>query len=178
MYFTSIPLFIIFALQDLLLTLRTDSGPNMMHQLTPTIILGIIVIYFLILMAVSYYTGKDASNANFFLAGRKSPWYLVAFGMIGASLSGVTFISVPGAVGALPEIINAETGEVTVSKNVSFSYMQVVLGYLLGYLFIAQGFTSFILSLEFNLHLRVSGTAFLAFSLIKQVQLTSCSLVL
>jgi Na+/proline symporter len=66
---------------------------------------------------ISYFTGKNDSNADFFKAGKQSPWYLVAFGMIGASLSGVTFISVPGWV---------ETSE--------FSYMQVVFGYLLGYL--------------------------------------------
>jgi Na+/proline symporter len=71
-------------------------------------------------MVISYFTGKDAGNENFFLAGRQSPWYLVAFGMIGASLSGVTFISVPGWV-----------------EGSQFSYMQMVLGYLLGYLVIA-----------------------------------------
>ena len=64
----------------------------MINQLTPTLILGIIAVYFLLLITVSYYTGRRAGNAEFFLAGRKSPWYLVAIGMIGASLSGVTFI--------------------------------------------------------------------------------------
>ncbi|MCI5083589.1 MAG: sodium:solute symporter [Saprospiraceae bacterium] len=96
----------------------------MIQQLTPAIILGIIALYFLVLIAVSYFTGKDARNENFFLAGRQSHWAVVAFGMIGASLSGVTFISIPGVVGAD-------------GLNQSFSYMQVVLGYLLGYLFIA-----------------------------------------
>ena len=97
----------------------------MIQQLTPAIILGIIVGYFLLLIAVSYFTGKDAGNDNFFLAGRKSPWFLVAFGMIGASLSGVTFISIPGVVGAG-------------GKNMAFSYMQMVFGYLLGYIVIAN----------------------------------------
>ncbi|MFK8104983.1 MAG: sodium:solute symporter [Saprospiraceae bacterium] len=92
----------------------------MLEQLTPTLILGIVAAYFLLLVTISYFTSKDSGNANFFLAGRQSPWYLVAFGMIGASLSGVTFISVPGWV--------AES---------QFSYMQMVLGYLLGYLVIA-----------------------------------------
>jgi Na+/proline symporter len=96
----------------------------MVHQLTPAIILGIIIAYFLVLMGVSYYTGKDAGNENFFLAGRKSPWYLVAFGMVGATLSGVTFISIPGVVGAG-------------GTNQAFAYMQLVFGYLLGYAFIA-----------------------------------------
>ena len=96
----------------------------MYKQLTPQLILGIVALYFIILMAVAYFTGRNAKNNDFFIAGRKSPWYLVAFGMIGASLSGVTFISIPGIVGA---------GGV----NQSFSYMQVVFGYLLGYLVIA-----------------------------------------
>ncbi len=97
----------------------------MIQQLTPFVILSIIAIYFLLLITVSYFTGKDADNESFFLAGRKSPWYLVAIGMIGASLSGVTFISIPGVVGS---------GKL----NMSFSYMQVVLGYIMGYLFIAN----------------------------------------
>jgi len=92
----------------------------MNNQLTPEIIVGIITAYFLLLMAISFFTGKKADNADFFVAGRQSPWYLVAFGMVGASLSGVTFISVPGWVEAS-----------------QFSYMQMVFGYLLGYLVIA-----------------------------------------
>ncbi len=97
----------------------------MIEQLTPSIILGIIAGYFLVLLVVSYFTGRNADNAQFFLAGRKSPWFLVAIGMIGATLSGVTFISIPGAVGG---------GGV----NNAFSYMQMVFGYLLGYLVIAN----------------------------------------
>jgi SSS family transporter len=89
-------------------------------MLSPSIIILFILIYFAILIAISFITGKDADNNSFFLANRKSPWYVVAFGMIGASLSGVTFISVPGWVG-----------------NSQFSYMQVVLGYLVGYFVIA-----------------------------------------
>lgn len=76
--------------------------------------------YFALLLVISYFTGKNDSNADFFKAGKQSPWYLVAFGMVGASLSGVTFISVPGWVEAS-----------------QFSYMQVVLGYFLGYLITA-----------------------------------------
>ncbi len=95
------------------------------QHLTPTLILGLIAVYFLMLIIVSYFTGRKAGNAEFFLAGRKSPWYLVAFGMIGASLSGVTFISIPGVVGAG-------------GLNRDFSYLQVVFGYLLGYLVIAR----------------------------------------
>jgi len=85
----------------------------------PTYILLLIAAYFLALILISYFTGKNANNDAFFKANRQSPWYIVAFGMIGASLSGVTFISVPGWVEAS-----------------QFSYMQVVLGYILGYLVI------------------------------------------
>lgn len=97
-----------------------------MGQLTPTLILAVISGYFLLLIAVSYVTSKGASdNANFFIGSKQSPWYVVAFGMIGASLSGVTFISIPGVVGK-------ETG-----GNIDFSYMQMVFGYLVGYILIA-----------------------------------------
>ena len=88
--------------------------------MSPLLVLVLIAAYFLVLVLISHWTGKDADNASFFLGNRKAPWYLVAFGMIGASLSGVTFISVPGWVGAS-----------------QFSYMQMVLGYLVGYLVIA-----------------------------------------
>lgn len=106
--------------------LRTRS---MIQTLTPTTIISIIIGYFLVLITISYFTSKDTdSNESFFLAGRKSPWFLVAFGMIGASLSGVTFISVPGWVGE----VNTTTG-----KTQGFAYLQVVMGYLLGYAVIA-----------------------------------------
>ncbi len=91
-----------------------------MEQLSAGLILVIVVAYFLLLLGISFFTGKSASNQDFFIAGRQSPWYLVAFGMIGASLSGVTFISVPGWV-----------------NDSQFSYMQMVLGYLIGYAVIA-----------------------------------------
>lgn len=92
--------------------------------LTPGKILLIISAYFAVLLVVAHFTGKKADNAIFFTAGRRSPWYLVAFGMIGASLSGVTFISIPGVVGAG-------------GYNQAFSYLQMVMGYLLGYLVIS-----------------------------------------
>ena len=95
-----------------------------MDELTPGLILTVIAGYFLLLMAVSYFTSKNANNSDFFLANRQSPWYLVAFGMIGASLSGVTFISIPGVVGAG-------------GTNQGFAYMQMVLGYMVGYAVIA-----------------------------------------
>ena len=82
-------------------------------------ILFIILIYFFILLIVSWLTGKKSDSKTFFLANKTSPWFLVAFGMVGASLSGITFISIPGWVG-----------------DSQFSYMQIVFGYLLGYLVI------------------------------------------
>ncbi len=96
----------------------------MNNTLTPGVILGAIALYFIALILISYFTGKKSGNLRFFLAGRQSPWLVVAFGMIGATLSGVTFISVPGTVGAD-------------GANTAFSYLQLVFGYLLGYLFIA-----------------------------------------
>ncbi len=87
--------------------------------MNPYIALAILVAYFAMLITVSVYTSRGADTATFFNANRQSPWYLVAFGMIGTSLSGVTFISVPGAV-----------------LNIQFSYFQVVLGYIIGYLVI------------------------------------------
>jgi len=96
-----------------------------MNSISPQLILIIIGLYFLMLITVAYFTGKKGDNNNFFLGGRKSPWFLVAFGMIGASLSGVTFISIPGVVG--------KSG-----VNENFSYMQLVFGYLLGYIVIAN----------------------------------------
>ena len=89
-------------------------------MITPFFIFSLVIGYFLVLYSVSYLVAKEDSNETFFKANRNSPWYLVAFGMVGASLSGVTFISVPGWVEA--------------SK---FTYFQVVLGYLFGYLVVA-----------------------------------------
>lgn len=86
-----------------------------------TYILITIIAYFGILFLISWWTGRGATADTFYKADQSSPWYLVAFGMIGASLSGVTFISVPGWV-----------------ESSQFTYMQMVMGYLLGYLVIAQ----------------------------------------
>lgn len=89
-------------------------------MITPAFILALIVGYFVVLLGISYFTGKDDNNAVFFTANRNAPWYLVAFGMVGASLSGVTFISVPGWI-----------------ENTQFHYFQVVLGYMFGYFVVA-----------------------------------------
>lgn len=95
-----------------------------MVHLTPSFVLVVLFLYFAMLVGVAWFTGRNNSNEGFFLANRKVPWYVVAYAMIGTSISGVTFISIPGAVGG--------TG-----INMAFSYMQVVMGYLVGYLFIA-----------------------------------------
>jgi Na+/proline symporter len=84
--------------------------------MTPTLVIFMLVSYFAVLILISWITSRGADTNTFFTANRQSPWYLVAFGMIGASLSGVTFISVPGNVG-----------------KIGLGYFQVVLGYLLGY---------------------------------------------
>lgn len=84
--------------------------------MTPTLVAIIMVLYFSVLIGISIVTSRGADTNTFFTANRQSPWYLVAFGMIGASLSGVTFISVPGNVG-----------------KIGFGYFQIVLGYLVGY---------------------------------------------
>jgi len=89
-------------------------------MLSPEIILITVLSYFAILTLVSYITGREDNNKVFFKANKSSNWLIVAFGMVGASLSGVTFISVPGWV-----------------EDTQFTYFQVVLGYLVGYLFVA-----------------------------------------
>lgn len=83
-------------------------------------ILSIIIIYFVILLVIAWYTSRNSDNESFFIGSKKSNWLLVAYGMIGTSLSGVTFMSVPG--------------EVAVKH---FTYMQVVIGYFLGYIIVA-----------------------------------------
>ena len=89
--------------------------------MSSTLILTIIASYFLLLIIISYLTGKSDSNASFFLGDKKSPWYIVAFGMLGATLSGITFISVPGKVDAS-----------------AFSYMQMTFGFFVGWLLFLQ----------------------------------------
>ncbi|MEQ8624822.1 MAG: sodium:solute symporter [Vicingaceae bacterium] len=89
--------------------------------MSPILIACIVATYFLFLIFISKITAKGADNNSFFIGNRNSPWFLVAFGMIGTSLSGVTFISVPGWVG-----------------DSQFSYLQMVLGYFLGYIVVAN----------------------------------------
>ncbi|MDZ7738627.1 MAG: sodium:solute symporter [Bacteroidales bacterium] len=89
--------------------------------MNPVLILVIILLYFSFLLLIGWFTGRGADSESFFIGNRKSPWFIVAIGMLGTSLSGVTFISVPGWV-----------------LESQFSYMQMVLGYLVGYAVIAE----------------------------------------
>jgi Na+/proline symporter len=85
-------------------------------------ILCVIIVYFSVLLLISYFVGrKSTDNEAFFLGNKKSPWWVVAIGMVGSSISGVSFVSVPGMVG-----------------KIDFSYMQTVLGFFVGYLIIAN----------------------------------------
>lgn len=88
--------------------------------MSPGLLFSFVVAYFVILLIVAWYTGRGSNNDSFFIGNRNSNWMLVAFGMIGTSLSGVTFVSVPGAVG----------------KD-AFTYFQITLGYFIGYITIA-----------------------------------------
>lgn len=89
--------------------------------MSPNYILIAIAGYFSFLLLISWYTGRNADNESYFIGNKASPWFVVAFGMIGDSLSGVTFISLPGTV-----------------QTAQFGYMQIVLGYVLGYFLIAK----------------------------------------
>ena len=89
-------------------------------MLSPILIIFILVLYFSILIFIGKITSFNSSDDSFFLGERKSPWYVVAYGMIGATLSGITFLSVPGWV-----------------AEKEFFYMQMVLGYVPGYIFVA-----------------------------------------
>ena len=88
--------------------------------MSPLFLFSFVIGYFLLLLVVAYFTSRGSNNDSFFIGNRNSNWMLVAFGMIGTSLSGVTFVSVPGTVG-----------------KGGFQYYQVVLGYFIGYLIIA-----------------------------------------
>lgn len=89
--------------------------------MNPALVLSVIIFYFALLILISYFTSRNVDNEGFFVGNRRSPWYVVAFGMLGASLSGVTFISVPGWV-----------------QSSDMTYVQMVLGYILGYFTIAH----------------------------------------
>lgn len=104
--------------------------------MAPTVLLSFLIGYFLFLIVVSYFTSRKSSNNDtFFIANRNSKWYLVAFGMIGTALSGITFISVPGEVGNM--------------AGSQFRYFQFVLGNAVGYFIVAY----VLLPLFYKMHL-------------------------
>ncbi len=88
--------------------------------MTPTIVIITIAAYFGLLLTISYFASRKSDNSTFFTGNRKTPWMLVSIAMIGAAISGVTFISVPGMV-----------------VNSGYSYLQMVLGFIVGYFLIA-----------------------------------------
>src|SRR3974390_1030824 len=92
---------------------------NEISGMTPVFLFTFVIGYFSLLLLVAWLTSRNSTNESFFIGNRSSNWMLVAFGMIGTSLSGVTFVSVPGGVG-----------------SASFYYFQVVIGYLFGYIVI------------------------------------------
>ncbi|HET6996065.1 MAG TPA: sodium:solute symporter [Chitinophagaceae bacterium] len=96
------------------------------------LLFSFVIGYFVLLLGVAWYTSRNSNNDSFFIGNRNSNWMLVAFGMIGTSLSGVTFVSVPGGVG-----------------RESFAYAQIVIGYVIGYILIAF----VLLPLYYRLHL-------------------------
>lgn len=95
--------------------------------MSPALLFTFVIGYFALLLVVAYYTSRNANNESFFIGNKSSNWMVVAFGMIGTSLSGVTFVSVPGAVGR-PFAGGGFEG---------FTYFQVVIGYVIGYIVIA-----------------------------------------
>lgn len=106
--------------------------------MSPVLLFSFVFGYFLILLIVAYRSSRNATNESFFIGNRSSNWMLVAFGMVGTSLSGVTFVSVPGTVGDF-------VGE----THKAFGYFQVVIGYWLGYFVVAF----ILLPLYYRLHL-------------------------
>ncbi|MDZ7777062.1 MAG: hypothetical protein U5L09_16330 [Bacteroidales bacterium] len=108
--------------------------------MTPSTIFISFLIYTVLLLTISWVTSRNAGSDAYFLGNRQSPWYVVAYGMIGASLSGVTFISIPGDVGAT-----------------QFSYLVIVMGYLVRLLRDCQCVAATLLPDEPHLHLYLSG---------------------
>src|SRR4026209_530 len=96
------------------------------------LLFSFVIGYFILLLIVAWYTSRNSNNDSFFIGNRSSNWMLGSFGMIGTSLSGVTFVSVPGTVGSN-----------------GFGYFQVVLGYFIGYFVVAY----ILLPLYYRLHL-------------------------
>src|ERR1700724_2658781 len=94
--------------------------------MSPILLFSFVIAYFIMLLVVARRSSRNSNNDSFFIGNRSSNWMLVAFGMIGTSLSGVTFVSVPGTV-----------GDFTGDAHKAFGYFQVVIGYWLGFFLVA-----------------------------------------
>src|SRR5205085_5502132 len=105
--------------------------------MSPLLLFSFVIGYFIVLLIVANITSRNSNNDSFFIGNRSSNWMLVAFGMIGTSLSGVTFVSVPGAV-----------GKAFGSGFEGFTYFQITIGYVLGYFIVAY----VLLPLYYKLH--------------------------
>ena len=114
------PICTILMYKILLLFAPLQNKDNLIYTMSPTLLFSFVLAYFALLLGVAWYTSRNSTNETFFIGNRNSNWMLVAFGMIGTSLSGVTFVSVPGKVGIA-----------------AFSYFQVVIGYIIGYIVVA-----------------------------------------
>jgi Na+/proline symporter len=136
------------------------------------VLLGIVLSYFLLLFFIAWYTSRNnSSNESFFIGNKNSHWWLVAFGMIGTSLSGVTFVSVPGTV-----------GDFVGDSYKGFGYFQVVLGYFIGYFVVAHillpiyykmNLTSIYVYLEKRLGFRAYKTGALFFQISRTIGATA-----
>lgn len=110
--------------------------------MSSALLLSIILAYFVLLLGIAFYTSRHSNNESFFIGNRNSKWWVVAFGMIGTSLSGMTFISVPGKVGGS-----------------GFEYFQIVIGYWLGYFVVAYVLLPiYLLQDGAHVHLYLPGT--------------------
>ena len=90
--------------------------------MSPSLIIIVLLSYFLIIGGISFFTSRFGNdNASFFIGGKKSPWYIVSVGMIGATLSGISIVSVPGMV-----------------RSLDFTYMQMVFGFFFGYIVVVS----------------------------------------
>jgi Na+/proline symporter len=130
-----------------------------------TTILAVVIGYFAVLFVISWWTGRKADEQTFFTANRNSPWYLVAFGMIGATLSGVTYISVPGQVGPghwgyLQFVLGNFFGYLVIAKVLLPLYYQMNLTSIYGYLENRFGRSSYRTGAVFFLLSRVVGASF------------------
>ena len=114
--------------EALILLKKTIFAHKFSKMNTGTTLLLFVFAYFIGLLVISYITSRNADNQSFFIGNKKSKWWLVAFGMIGTSLSGVTFISVPGTVGKMTPGDYAFGG---------FEYYMLVIGFFIGYFIVA-----------------------------------------